>query len=155
MEEDRLRLQQAALNEAHAKEQREQSEAAAREAAELARQEEMAQQQAEADRQRKSELLPAEPEEGAEGVFTVALRLPDGSKNGRRFMGEHTLAMVCLYAESLSVDYTPGSYQMVSSFPRKVFSDLSVQINNLGMGRNVMLILEELLDSSDEEAEEE
>eukprot|EP00177_Eucheuma_denticulatum_P003211 GFKZ01005795.1.p1 GENE.GFKZ01005795.1~~GFKZ01005795.1.p1 ORF type:complete len:460 (+),score=77.16 GFKZ01005795.1:76-1380(+) len=102
--------------------------------------------QLEIRRERKRENLGVEPEKGA-GVASVALRLPDGSKVGRRFKLEDKLEAVFDWAEVNRVDIEVAC--LVCTYPRRRFrypEDAGISVKEAGLFPSVMLLLEERAD---------
>ena len=61
--------------------------------------------------------LPPEPEESAEGVLTLAVRLPDGTRLQRRFDGARTLQDVFDFLH-VEKSLAPGTISMVRPSPK-------------------------------------
>lgn len=124
---DRERLAEA---EAVEKRAREAAEAAARAEAEQRALEEAsrrrAQEEQEAlEKRRASKAAGLGPEPAADhpgGTCGIRVRLPDGSTHARRFLRGDPVARVYDYVDSLPA-LALKSYHLVSSFPRKVFTD--------------------------------
>lgn len=94
-------------------------------------------------RARKKEALGEEPDKGA-GVASVVLRLPDGTRVGRRFMQEEALEKVFDWAEVNGVDIEVAC--LVTSYPRRSLKypeDASVTLKDAGLFPSAMLLLEE------------
>lgn len=185
MEQRSLRAEQdAAYEESLALDRaKQESIAAAQEAAEaqeLAEQEAAAAAaQAEADAARAlAELLQSkrqrlesspEPAAGEAGSFTVVVRLPDGSRKGRRFRGSDQLQAVfdfvdvqCSGADAAAAaaaggsggaagsdggcgGVRPGAYRLVTQFPRKVYVEGSSQsLADAGITSDSALFIEQL-----------
>lgn len=124
LEADRRREQEA--EQARAEEQREKSRL----------------QQLETRRARKKEVLGEEPEKGV-GTTSLVVRLPDGSRIGRRFHKDDTLEKVFDWAEVNGVDIEVAC--LVMSFPKKRFlypEDAGTRIGDAGMFPSCMLLLE-------------
>lgn len=68
----------------------------------------------------KASSLREEPEEGAEGVSKLAIRLPDGSRAARRFHSSDTIADVYDFVDTLD-ELDEVEYSLVSNFPRRNF----------------------------------
>lgn len=124
LEADRRREQEA--EEARAKEQREKIRL----------------QELELRRARKKAALGMEPEK-AVGITSLVVRLPDGSRIGRRFHKDETLEKVFDWAEVNGVDIEVAC--LVMSFPKKRFlypEDAGRKIGDVGMFPSCMLLLE-------------
>jgi len=101
-------------------------------------------------RDQKRARLPVEPPSGPEAV-AVAVRLPDGTKIQRRFLSSHTMQSIFDWIESneLIVDgHAIDRYQLVSTHPKRTFSDPSVDLKSAQLGRQCLLIVQELSDES-------
>lgn len=70
----------------------------------------------------KEASLPQEPTAGDENAVTLLVRMPDGSRRGRRFL--KTDKLQCLF-DFIDVGRVvkPGSYRLVRPYPRRAFSD--------------------------------
>ena len=68
----------------------------------------------------KASSLREEPEEGAEGVSKLAIRLPDGSRAARRFHSSDTIADVYDFVDTLD-ELDEVEYSLISNFPRRNF----------------------------------
>ena len=71
-------------------------------------------------REEKAAMLLKEPPISSPGVCKVAVRLPDGSRQERRFLGENTVGDVYNFVDTL--EGLGEKYSLVSNFPRRVFS---------------------------------
>lgn len=85
----------------------------------------------------KQARLPPEPAPDAPGVFKVVVRVPDGSRKGRRFRPSDALQALFDYVDVECSSgggsgsssgggagggaLAPGRYRLVTQFPRKVF----------------------------------
>jgi hypothetical protein len=69
------------------------------------------------------EPSPSEPDYAA--TFTIMVRLPDGSRKGRRFRPTDSVASVFDYVDvqSQGGGLVPHSYRLVCQFPRRVFAE--------------------------------
>lgn len=88
---------------------------------------------------------------------TVQLRLPGGRKVQRSFHKEHKLKVVLDFVRCevpLDVHLENCKYQVVSLHPRRVWSDGEVRLNEMKLGRRLLLIVE-YLDDTDEDTEAE
>lgn len=140
----------AAEAEAAGRAQRDAEEAAAAEAARAA----LELQQLLAS---KAARLPAEPTAGTPGSLHIVVRLPSGSRKGRRFLPSDLLQSVfdfvdveCAAAaegdgEQGGCGMKPGCYRLVTQFPRKVFAeDSSSSIQGAGITTDTALFIEPL-----------
>ncbi|GAX75728.1 hypothetical protein CEUSTIGMA_g3171.t1 [Chlamydomonas eustigma] len=75
--------------------------------------------------ERKQRSLPAEPSSSDSSSVNIMIRLPDGSRLSRRFCKTDPLqaAFDFVDVQSQAVTFRPGSYNLINSYPRKVFSD--------------------------------
>lgn len=106
----------------------------------------------------KAARLPAEPGPGTAGSLQVVVRLPTGSRKGRRFLPSDPLQAVFDFvdvqcAEAAdgqgqadgSCGIQPGSYRLVTQFPRKVFAeDASSSLQDAGITTDTALFVEPL-----------
>ncbi|KAK3027552.1 hypothetical protein RJ639_042321 [Escallonia herrerae] len=128
----------------------------AREEAELRRLEEQAAREAELEEERQKEVasrrkleeeqeierqlaakeasLPQEPSSDDENAVNLLVRMPDGSRRGRRFLRSHKLQ--CLF-DFIDVGRVvkPGTYRLVRPYPRRAFSggESALTLNELGL----------------------
>jgi FAS-associated factor 2 len=94
-------------------------------------------------REEKAAALSAreEPAAGGAGVCKVAVRLPDGSRKERRFLGADTVGDVYNFVDTL--EGLSEKYSLVSNFPRRVFSraeDAGVTLVEGGLHPQAMLM---------------
>jgi hypothetical protein len=138
-------LRQSREVEAEAERQRQREVQEAEAAAAAAEQARLA---AEAERQKLAAALPAEPAAGGEGVVTVSLRLPKGSKAARRFKDSQPLQHVRSWVqtmEEVSAGVPAGQqprFKLLSNFPRKVHSDDQQTLADLKLGKQILLLVE-------------
>ena len=146
---------------------KEQSLAAAAAAAEAAEQaQRQAEQEAAAEAARAAEAmqqllaskaarLPAEPDASTAGSVQVVVRLPTGSRKGRRFLPSDPLQAVfdfvdvqCAAAaeggDDDSCGIKPGQYRLVTQFPRKVLTESSSSLQDAGISTDTALFIEPL-----------
>ncbi|KAF8653906.1 hypothetical protein HU200_062043 [Digitaria exilis] len=125
------------------------------EEAELRRAEEAAAREAARERQRKEEeeklkkqreeeeleselaakqaSLPKEPLQNDEGAVTVVVRMPDGTRRGRRFLKSDKLQYLFDFID-ISRTFKPGTYRLVRSYPRRAFTDGESQMSLSDLG---------------------
>ncbi|KAG9445157.1 hypothetical protein H6P81_016497 [Aristolochia fimbriata] len=92
----------------------------------------------------KEASLPQEPASEDENAVTLLVRMPDGTRRGRRFRKSDKLQ--CLF-DFIDVGrgVKPGTYRLVRPYPRKAFSDgeSEISLNDLGLtSRQEALFLE-------------
>ncbi|PKA66409.1 hypothetical protein AXF42_Ash007107 [Apostasia shenzhenica] len=82
----------------------------------------------------KQSSLPEEPPVGDENSVTLLIRMPDGSRCGRRFLKSHTLQLIYDYIDVGRL-VKPGSYRLVRPYPRHAFTDEESQssLSDLGL----------------------
>ncbi|KDD72163.1 hypothetical protein H632_c3767p0, partial [Helicosporidium sp. ATCC 50920] len=94
-------------------------------------------QEREDARRRRLERLANEPDKG-EGVATIMIRLPSGSRCTRRFRGLDSAQLVFDFVdvEAQATDaLAPGSYALVSQYPRcEIDPSSSATLASLGLG---------------------
>ncbi|KAL8114557.1 plant UBX domain-containing protein 8-like [Apium graveolens] len=92
----------------------------------------------------KEACLPNEPSSDDENVVTFLVRMPDGSRRGRRFLKSHKLQYLFDYID-VGRQVKPGTYRLVRPYPRRAYGDgeCSVTFNELGLtSRQEALFLE-------------
>ena len=103
-----------------------------------------------ADREEQMKKLPPEPQANDPQSTTVAIRMLDGSKLSRRFLKSDNLQTVAYYVRSrlpIQVEQQP-EFDLVSNFPRKLFTDLSVTLQQAGLFPQALLFVSERQQSS-------
>lgn len=120
-------------------------------------------------RRAKKEALAAEPEAGQAEVVLIRVRLPasaGGKRLQRRFHAAARLQEVCDYVESLDLEFgadgteavvdgfEEGEYVLVTTMPRRVWTDGDTAIRELGRGKQLMLLVEEKVEEDDESEED-
>ncbi|XP_024515464.1 plant UBX domain-containing protein 8-like [Selaginella moellendorffii] len=111
---------------------------AASEMEKLRRQEEQRRSEAAAELERKlatkAESLPAEPTQEDDQAVTILVRLPDGSRHGRRFRKSDKLQNLFDFID-LSRAVEPGTYRLVRQYPRRAFTgdDHAASFDSLGL----------------------
>ncbi|XP_071730737.1 plant UBX domain-containing protein 8-like isoform X2 [Rutidosis leptorrhynchoides] len=117
-------------------------EQSAKEAAmeEERRKEEEAQRKLEEEQEMERQLtakevsLPKEPTTDDENAVTLLVRMPDGTRRGRRFLRTDKLQLLFNFIDVARV-VKPGSYRLVRPYPRRAFSDgeSSLTFDELGL----------------------
>ncbi|KAM3190143.1 hypothetical protein ACQJBY_068380 [Aegilops geniculata] len=77
--------------------------------------------------------LPKEPLPNAEGAVTVVVRMPDGSRQGRRFLKSDQLQVLFDFID-ISKSFKPGTYRLVRSYPRRAFTNEECQMSLSDVG---------------------
>lgn len=82
----------------------------------------------------KESSLPEEPGLNDENAVTVLIRMPDGSRCGRRFLKSDKLQCLINYID-VGRMVKPGSYRLVRPFPRRAFgeSENDLSLSELGL----------------------
>ncbi|KAG9160726.1 hypothetical protein Leryth_022311 [Lithospermum erythrorhizon] len=82
----------------------------------------------------KEASLPQEPALKDENAVTLLVRMPDGSRRGRRFLKSDKLQSLFDFIDVGRV-IKPGTYKVVIPYPRRAFSDgeSSLTLNELGL----------------------
>jgi hypothetical protein len=157
------RAKQESLREAQRQEEDAAAAAAAAEAAEAARLEDAAQRLRQLLAS-KAAALPPEPPAGEAGTIQVVVRLPDGARFGRRFRLSDPLSAAFDFidlrscgdggsdsggggaAEPREGARRPGSYRLVTQFPRRVYEEAqgSSSFGDAGITTDTALFLEAL-----------
>ncbi|CAI9771765.1 unnamed protein product [Fraxinus pennsylvanica] len=70
----------------------------------------------------KEASLPQEPTSDDENAVTLLVRMPDGSRRGRRFLKSDKLQYLFDFID-VGRGIKPGSYRLVRPYPRRAFSD--------------------------------
>lgn len=118
----------------------------------VAREEEQKAQEAERARIALVAALPPEPEQTAEGVVQLSMRLPTARTQTRRFLDSHAVGTVRQYLASLE-DMAPygDQFRLLSNFPRKVHEDPQATLKSLNLGRKIQLIVESTVEEAVDE----
>ena len=107
-----------------------------------------------ARKQQLLDSLPPEPAAGGAGVVTVSVRLVDGKKISRRWADSALMERLFDWIDGqpqqagqagdaeLVRGSQAGGVRVVSNFPRKVHTDGSVTVNSLGLGKQILLLVE-------------
>ncbi|WOL05252.1 plant UBX domain-containing protein 8 isoform X1 [Canna indica] len=82
----------------------------------------------------KEASLPQEPSSDDENAVTVLVRMPDGSRRGRRFLKSDKLQFLYDYIDIGKV-VKPGSYRLVRPYPRRSFGqgESELSLSELGL----------------------
>ncbi|KAL8106719.1 plant UBX domain-containing protein 8-like isoform X2 [Apium graveolens] len=92
----------------------------------------------------KEASLPQEPSPDDSNAVNLLVRMPDGSRQGRRFLKSHKLQHLFDFIDVGRV-VRPGSYRLVRPYPRRAFSygESAATFDELGLsGRQEALFLE-------------
>ncbi|XVF79982.1 hypothetical protein PTKIN_Ptkin15bG0033900 [Pterospermum kingtungense] len=88
--------------------------------------------------------LPPEPAVDDENAVTILVRMPDGTRHGRRFRKSDKLQLLFDFIDVGKV-VKPATYRVVRPYPRRAFGagDCSLSLNQLGLtGKQEALFLE-------------
>ncbi|CAD6224145.1 unnamed protein product [Miscanthus lutarioriparius] len=135
-------------------EQRRLEETAAREAAlekqkqeeEERRKKQLEEEELESNLASKQASLPLEPPPDTEGAVTIVVRMPDGSRQGRRFLKTDKLQFLFDFLD-IGRTCKPGTYRLVRTYPRRTFtnSEGGVSFSDLGLtSKQEALFLEQI-----------
>ncbi|KAL1201636.1 Plant UBX domain-containing protein 13 [Cardamine amara subsp. amara] len=82
----------------------------------------------------KEASLPQEPPAGEENTITLLVRLPDGTRHGRRFLKSDKLQSLLDFVDICRV-VKPNTYRLVRPYPRHAFGDgeSSSTLNEIGL----------------------
>ncbi|XP_060207135.1 plant UBX domain-containing protein 8 isoform X2 [Lycium barbarum] len=82
----------------------------------------------------KEASLPQEPTADNENAVNLVVRMPDGSRRGRRFLKSDRLQSLFDYIDVGRV-IKPGTYRLVRPYPRRAFSDgeSTLSLDDLGL----------------------
>ncbi|KAJ4835066.1 hypothetical protein Tsubulata_028836 [Turnera subulata] len=82
----------------------------------------------------KEASLPQEPAADDENAVTLLVRMPDGTRRGRRFLRSDKLQVLFDFID-IGKAVKPGTYRLVRPYPRRAFSDgeSAVTLNELGL----------------------
>lgn len=82
----------------------------------------------------KEASLPQEPTPDNENAVTLLVRMPDGSRRGRRFLKSDKLQSLFHFID-VGRGVKPGSYRLVRPYPRRAFDDgeSASTLNELGL----------------------
>lgn len=124
-ETDKRRLEEAAAVEAAFKREKHQEEVANRKLLEV--------EEFERKLAAKQASLPQEPSVDNENSVTLLIRMPDGSRCGRRFLKSDKLQLLFDYLDVGRL-VKPGSYRLVRPYPRRSFTDEESQLSLSELG---------------------
>ncbi|XP_022143470.1 plant UBX domain-containing protein 8-like isoform X2 [Momordica charantia] len=90
--------------------------------------------------------LPSEPRTDDENAVTLLVRMPDGSRRGRRLLKSDKLQCLFDFIDIGRV-VKPGSYRLVRPYPRQAFGDgeRSLTLNELGLNSKQEALYLELI----------
>ncbi|GMN32304.1 hypothetical protein TIFTF001_003600 [Ficus carica] len=82
----------------------------------------------------KEASLPQEPASDDENSITLLVRMPDGSRRGRRFLKSDKMQSLFDFID-IGRGVKPGSYRLVRPYPRRAFEDgeSALTLNELGL----------------------
>ncbi|KDP25500.1 hypothetical protein JCGZ_20656 [Jatropha curcas] len=82
----------------------------------------------------KEASLPQEPASDNENAVTLLVRMPDGTRRGRRFLKSDNLRSLFDFID-IGRAVKPGTYKLVRPYPRRAFSDgeSALTLNELGL----------------------
>ncbi|KAF3788498.1 Plant UBX domain-containing protein 8 [Nymphaea thermarum] len=137
-EAERRHLEEAAARQAAIQEEKQQEEEACRK---LLEQQELERQLVE-----KEASLPQEPSSDNELAVTLLVKMPDGSRYGRRFLKSDKLHSLFDFIDVGRV-VKPGTYTLVRPYPRRAFSeaDKELSLSELGLSSKQEALFLELL----------
>ncbi|XVF52827.1 hypothetical protein PTKIN_Ptkin05aG0050000 [Pterospermum kingtungense] len=94
----------------------------------------------------KEASLPQEPAASEENAVTFLVRMPDGSRRGRRFHKSDRLQSLYDFID-IGRGVKPGTYRLVRPYPRRAFSDEEsrLTLNELGLSSKQEALFLELI----------
>ncbi|GAB2209789.1 hypothetical protein Droror1_Dr00027014 [Drosera rotundifolia] len=94
----------------------------------------------------KEASLPAEPAADNDNAVTLLVRMPNGSRHGRRFLRTDKLQVLFDFID-VGRTVKPGTYRVVRPFPRRAFSDgdSNVTLSELGLTSKQEVLFLELI----------
>ncbi|XP_073011668.1 plant UBX domain-containing protein 8 isoform X1 [Typha latifolia] len=94
----------------------------------------------------KEASLPQEPSPDDEGAVTLLVRMPDGSRHGRRFLKSDKLQFLFDFIDIGRV-VKPGTYKLVRPYPRRAFIDgeSAMTLSDLGLSSKQEALFLELI----------
>ncbi|KAJ4976437.1 hypothetical protein NE237_001543 [Protea cynaroides] len=90
----------------------------------------------------KEASLPREPASDDENAVTLLVRMPDGSRRGRRFLKSDKLQSLFDFID-VGRNVKPGTYKLVRPYPRRAFSDGESELSLRELASDHLLLLEE------------
>jgi len=132
------RLEETAAREAALEKQKQQEEER--------RKKQIEEEELESNLASKQASLPSEPPPDIEGAVTVVVRMPDGSRQGRRFLKTDKLQFLFDFLD-IGRTCKPGTYRLVRTYPRRTFttSEGDVSFSDLGLtSKQEALFLEQI-----------
>ncbi|MQL81165.1 hypothetical protein Taro_013617 [Colocasia esculenta] len=132
------RLEEVAAREAALQEEKHQEEEARKKLLE--------EEEFERDLAAKQASLPTEPSPDDENAVTLLVRMPDGSRRGRRFLKSDRLQSLFDFIDIGRV-VKPRTYKLVRPYPRRAFSDgdSNLTLNDLGLASKQEALFLELI----------
>ncbi|XP_023772122.1 plant UBX domain-containing protein 8 isoform X1 [Lactuca sativa] len=94
----------------------------------------------------KEASLPEEPKPDDENVVSLLVRMPDGSRRGRRFLRSHKLQYLFDFIDVGRV-VKPTTYRLVRPYPRRAFGDeeSKLSLNEVGLSSKQEALFLELI----------
>ncbi|KAG8663902.1 plant UBX domain-containing protein 9 isoform X2 [Manihot esculenta] len=94
----------------------------------------------------KEASLPQEPAVDDTNAVTLLVRMPDGSRHGRRFLKSDKLQYLFDFID-VGGTVKPGTYRVVRPYPRRTFctGDSSLSLNELGLNNKQEALFLELI----------
>lgn len=110
-----------------------------------AEREEREMEEQEALRIKKRARVPAKPAHNCtEEVTEIAIRLPNGKRLYRQFFCKNTIGNLYDYIESESDGLKEGTYNLMTPFPRKTYTDRSMTLKDAELHPKAALMIHEL-----------
>jgi len=107
------------------------------------REEEQQQLKRKQELERKQRELPQPPAADAKDTTSVVVRLPNGNRLMRKFNKTDLLRHVYDFVD-LSSELQPGSYHLVSSYPRQVYANQERTLGEAGLVPQAALLIEDV-----------
>jgi hypothetical protein len=89
--------------------------------------------------------IPPEPPANAEGVCTLAIRLPSGDRVHRRLLAHHTIGDLRSFVRCQRVEFgelaVPANFVIVMDYPRRQFDDDTMTLRDAGMCPRAAVII--------------
>ncbi|KAJ3298243.1 hypothetical protein HK104_010951 [Borealophlyctis nickersoniae] len=98
------------------------------------------------------ETLPPEPEASETDLAKLSIRFPNGERRVRRFRATDKIQLLYDYVESsdLSPLDLEAEFVVVNTYPRKMYTDLSITIQEAGLMPSASIIVEEKIPDEEE-----